>query len=195
MLPEDIERLPNDSGGMYALFLSFPSDQELGFYETTLTLSQLKHNIQSLISRLLETYMSSRYHGTLKSGQTGRHLRQSLVILAKLDNVNNYIKTFDEKMKIAKSPDELRLLAALIRGLFDALPPIYIGIATEQSLRTRINQHSAGATGFSDRLASANLSRSDLRCRIYPVPTALTHLLEEYELIVQNTFFPALSEA
>jgi len=77
---------------------------------------------------------------------------------------------------------------------FDVAPPVYIGIASRQSLGARLEQHLAGKTGVGERIKKLGLSWRYFEFRCTTLESEAGTKLTDLEKLLQTIFKPQLSE-
>lgn len=194
-LTDDLHKAPSDRGGLYAFYARFPSDRELGFCDPRISIAEVRENISSQMVYFLKPHFDRSYNGLLVDKRKSKHLRQNLIISGRTDSLEKRTAHILKIMASLTSKQDLQILTLSVRELSTNLPPIYIGMTAEQSLRTRIGQHLSGQTGFSHRLTESGMYIHDIDFRYIPTTSAFNLLLPKIERILQSAYRPILSEA
>jgi len=193
-LPEERDSVPRDVGGIYQFRVRFPSNFELGLVDDKSDVSTAIANLQDFLERVSPTFQLPTLDGALRSSGIAKHLRQHFLVRAEAQNR----KPPSSFLEHIYPKNEYTLGAAMsvidvIRDAFTMAPPLYIGIAAEQSLGMRLDQHLANTTQLSERIKSVGLSWSMIEYQCIPIHDLTTIDMRKLEMLLQSIFKPKLS--
>jgi len=192
----DVPKVPTSQGGLYSFSVRFPSDYELGLSSArTLAVESVTDLIATTLDRYREVHDTSRLLGFLQGFRAGEHLRVGYRIYARNSTSTSPGQLF--RSFVSSEPkvdlDVLRRIIAVLRTLCSGLPPLYIGMASRQSLRARLDQHLSGSTQFSQRVSKSEIEWTELIYSCIAIELPFEGHLRNLEKIVQALLKPPLS--
>lgn len=191
-LNADVDLVPDNKGGIYYFKLRFPNNYELGLSGDSISEAQ-KTNLLNHLNRFKKILIDQKYTGILVDNKKGLHLRGGYQMEAIYRDFVEANELFYDVLNIDLSDDLLHHMIDFIRDMFNSLPPIYIGMAVEQSLQSRLKQHIAGETGLLSRISKYQFSVSDLSYHCLPLPENYDRNHRDIEKLLQNLFKPKFS--
>lgn len=183
-----LSRLP-PSGGIYAFHIRLIRRATVGLLIPDASkedLRRARNKLLLLLDRLVELEARLHFSGEIHEiGHYEHHGRR--VELKGSVTVTDYLKRVINRLPWADVPQFIRVLESVPTFL----PPLYIGIALDQTLQSRYEQHkrafSAGPSDdtFGGRVAASGLAWNDLIFSIAPQPNlrltdTAVELLEDY---------------
>jgi hypothetical protein len=194
-LPEDASRVPRDIGGIYQFCLRFPSDYELGLHHVAVNVGAARDHVLKFLSEVSLLFGGLGLTGFLRTPAQARHLQVQFDITGKRldtkwcnERIAHYLR---DSMRDAPAA---RAATKVLRMVFETAPPVYIGIASRQSLGARLEQHLAGKTGVAERIEKLGISWRYFEFRCTPLESEVASNLTELEKLLQTIFKPQLSE-
>lgn len=191
-LPHESNTAPAYSGGVYFFNIRFPSDYELGITGKTIDLPATRGLINMKVQNLLSAIFSGSLFGCI-SDKKAEHLHASFEIIAERSDQTKTSQLVANQLQNLTSPELLLDLTQVLRVAFDQLPPIYIGLAWQQSLHDRLQQHLTGQTALLTNLKNFNLSFYDLFFSCLPVKLDRRSDLRDLEKTLQSILKPIFS--
>lgn len=193
LIPDEIRKVPADSGGVYSFTLRFPTNYELGFYTEEFDTARIARNIRHKLADIDRAQHGSEYFGVIRERYTARHMARSYEV--KMDDRESRSRAalFGAVVRDNLTKEELSLVAHSLRQSFLFSPPVYVGLAQRQSLRTRLQQHLNGDTQFAQRVRDGGYSWRDFNYRYIAIGQLFNDLSPEIERLVQALFKPQLS--
>ncbi len=191
-LTSDIDQVPETKGGIYYFKLRFPNNYELGLCDGNVEHDN-KINLLAHINKFKKILTDQNYFGDIIDNKKGLHLRNGLKINAVYIDFNKVDDLLFNVLDCQMDNDLILNIVEFMRGMFDSLPPLYIGMTADQSLQSRLKQHVSGETELIDRISYFHLSMSDLTFHCLPLPENYPGKHREVEKLFQNIFKPKLS--
>jgi hypothetical protein len=192
-LPREAGSVPT-SAGVYRFAVRLPTDYELGLTDSNVDIIRavdvLKRKLNSL-SRALHTRILM---GSI-ADQKQSHLQMAYEIVGTASEQHTPAVLFDNVAEEISNVDELRDAIRLIRALVGELPPVYVGITVERTLRTRLLEHLDGSTGVLEELDRCGLSWTDIKFQCMAVPFYNRPVMRSIEKLLQHLHRPAFSKA
>jgi hypothetical protein len=179
-LPLEVDSVPDTQYGVYAFRLSLPNDTQLGLTSSA-DPAVLAEDLARRVARIRWALSDLLLNGQMSSNQA-THMRQVFSVSANPVHptaqegfVLQLIGELGGDLKAVKSA------ASVVRYALELSAPIYVGMTSRQSFRIRLDQHMAGSTQFSDRLAKLKIGWSDLKFVIRPfhVPAKAVRTAEQ----------------
>jgi hypothetical protein len=194
-LPDEVDRVPRDLGGIYQFCLRFPSDYELGLLRTQPDLESVRALLLRYFAETAPLFGLVGLIGELRSPAYAHHLR----VVFTIDGKRTDTSAISERMaayllRTTTCVKDTLMTTAVIRKAFDIAPPVYVGIAAEQSLAARLNQHLSGSTNLAKRIAEFGMSWNHFEYRCSPLPVDSGPVIADLEVILQGIFKPQLSD-
>ena len=183
-LPSEADKVPISSGGIYLFTLRFPTNYELSGENNE---DLLRFNIRKYLSMLSDTKLS----GTLSDPEKARHLHDHYSLSANVQLETCLSVALDDTVLSTIPTKEL---ISLLQDFFFFLPPIYVGLAYDQSLSERLSQHLGGQTQFSSRLRDSSLSWHELYYYCMPIENWNRTQVRYVETLFQAYAQPKLSQ-
>jgi hypothetical protein len=198
-LLSESDLVPKSVGGLYFFKLRFPSDFELGIEwgsETQVDIAKLIRVANRYYLHAFDLAGSAQLEGDLREVERAAHLQSYFKVAAKRRVPDEALALVEQNLKQAsKDQHQLRATLRATRAFFDQLPPAYVGMCSRQSLFDRLTQHTAGTTGFANRIRDTGLGWNDLQFYAFPLEefsSTDTRLLEK---LFQSLIRPSLSIA
>lgn len=189
----DISEIPDQLGGFYCFRLKFPGAFELGLSN--------EDNIPRGIENLRRAIV--RYSSAIKKGELSGVLDNSGVQGVRADHLRVKYSVAMERVDTLSYDEVERLIDACLEGVFpvidlvkyfdfavQCIPPIYIGIAYDQSLRSRYSQHKAEGSLFRLRLKDLGLYWSDLQYSYNAQDNLPKKIFSHIEKVLQDITMP-----
>lgn len=189
---EEIPAVP----GLYAYYISFLSRRSLGLFHGSVVSESDISNAKLILARKFKQFLAlrkeRRYEGSVRDAQRYTHISPS------------YNVWLEENFAAAPIDALLAMDDATFLSAVDVLEstlllqsPVYVGIAIDQTLRDRCQQHrsdfykGAGNSGFGSRLKKFGFEWADLVFVASP-SRAYGNELREVEKAVQLLINPIL---
>lgn len=145
----------------------------------------------NLVSPLFGTLSMA---GFARSGAIAKHLQVAFELnFRRVDSLRSAKLITRLLGRNDLSEDALRTTCRVIRTAFLAAPPLYIGIAARQSLRSRLQQHIAGDSGVARSLSAAGIPWRYINFRCTVLAGIDEREFRALEKLVQTVFKPQLS--
>jgi len=193
LVPDEIEYVPYDKGGIYSFNPRFPSDYELGLLDKSFDINRVTINIKNKIEEIDQLINENRYSGVLNDQMDVRHLRTVLNVKVETSFQNIVSELLNDVIQPQDKKIEIIEVTKVIRGAIAMSPPIYIGMTRKQSLRRRLEQHLGDTTQFSERLKKTKFSWHDLYYNYEIVNHFFLERTPKIEKLIQYLFKPSLS--
>jgi hypothetical protein len=133
--------------------------------------------------------------GSVATGHLGRHLRTSYRISCDRSDIEVTRQNLMELMNSCGEDEaEVRRVTRAMRLAFSSAPPIYVGLAVNQSLRARLDQHLSGNSVVSREIERYGLSWTNIEYRCVTLGTSSLPRVRALEQAIQSIFKPTLSE-
>lgn len=190
---EDIPLVP----GVYAYYVSFMSRRSLGLFQGECVASDDIQNAKRILEKKFKRYLALRkqrqYRGKIRDGARHGHLSPSYEV-----ELEENFSELPLRALLAMKDKEFINALDMMESTLLLQPPVYVGIAVDQTLRDRCLQHKSdfelGSEGssFGSRLRKMGLEWSDL---IYVARASKSYgaELKEVEKAIQLLVNPILS--
>lgn len=193
-LPDEREEVPRQSGGIYQFSIRFPSLYELGLTSSSPNVDRVATAMTAYLCRVAPAFGIRDLNGFLNSAAQGTHLKTTFKVHATRHDLAQLHATIRNVFSSpAQTVDDIRAIASAVQFAFQMSPPLYIGIASDQSLGVRLDQHLSGSTHLATRLQSIDLEWRHLEFRCVPLPQCDRMAIRRLEKLLQATFKPTLS--
>ncbi len=194
-LPDELALIPANSGGIYAIFCEFPDDRELGIRPDQDDWDLVTRNMLKALERRRRLFEDRSLTGTLvHRADDAKHLRREFKLDAR--TAHPVIAPAVVSRLAASTTEKYAAfcyLTRLCRNTYTLCRPIYVGVASEQSLRTRLEQHLQADSPLSTRLQEYQIPWSQTACNYLELPAANKHMARDLERIIQYICTPPLS--
>lgn len=186
--------VPADSRGLYQFVLRFPSDHELGLTDTTRSACAIYDPLNSLLGVLGRLRYEQTVKGYAEDDRASKALRQRYSISLEHELLEEPIKTFFSSLEVNMPASTMRELIGVVRSVWNMHAPlIYMGITTEQSFKTRLDQHLSSSSPLSQRLSRLGIPWHYVRMDCYSITgNSITHA-ERLERLLHFVTKPELS--
>lgn len=186
--------IPTDRGGVYFLRMRFPSDYELGVYEGVPSdLSRVISLCSGAIERAVALLIPDQLEGTLHEQGKASHLKVEYRVGAGATR-NHNVKELVEVLLSGPDPYlTLSTVLEMLRHFFNQLPPVYVGMTSQQSLADRLEQHLSGTSGLAERLAKHRIDWNELWYGYMPLEGVESTEMRALEKMFQMIIRPPLS--
>jgi len=164
-VPQDLTLVSDTKTGVYCFQLRFPSSAELGIGDKSISLDTVKENILDKLDAFDQALNFQKMRGSFRDeARKGMHMLSLFEFNGNSRKLNPVTNLFNDAQKsgLLSTEDEVKMYIEISARMIDVLPPVYIGIATEQSLRTRLKQHLAGGSSVLEKLIEYDLSWPDV---------------------------------
>ena len=193
ILKRDLDNVPKDCGGIYLFFPRFLDNYEIGLKDASKGLSPSQAQlVVEKVNRLLEMSYRSQYLGVLRDGKAPHIGKDLELACTHTSSVQFQSAVSTEELETLKG-DRLLSTLEVVRGAVASLSPIYVGMAQEQTLHTRILQHIDGETSLLSFLKEYHLSFNDTRLQVAYGSSFSKDLTRLYERIFQAVLKPVAS--
>lgn len=194
-LPEDSDRVPRDRGGIYQFCLRFPSDYELGLSRPEPNLESVKQHLHLFIVDVSALFGLVGLTGEAHSLASARHLRVAFSLTGRRTDTKDMASRMSLYLARTMGTVEMALMTtSVIRKAFEIAPPVYVGIAANQSLGARLDQHLSGSSHVAKRIHDLGLSWNHFEYRCSPLPVDAGPIMSDLETVIQGLFKPQLSD-
>ena len=194
-LPMDLVEIPENDCGIYIFRLRFPSDYELGLKEVDMrtigmVLGRIEKRLEIFHSILNDSDYSGHIEGPVSSNG---HLKAHIKLKGKTKKMASISEYLSRITANISEVDALISITSAFRSIVEKSPPIYVGIAQKQTLRSRLSQHADYQTHFAKRLRKAGLAIDDLHLEFHALSSKLLNSVGDIETLVQYLFKPTMS--
>ncbi len=186
-LPSEIYKVPDNVGGIYFFTLRFPTDYELGVY-TDIEFLKIKKNLMNFLDTFAFINSSKELDGIMKNSKA-IHL-QTIFSLNAIENISIMPSGILNEITTANK-EELVELIFILRSTLQFSKPIYIGLAKNQSLQTRLKQHISDQSNMHKFMHVNKLNWDMIQYNCFPLKN--TKLLRQIEKLLQNLVKPEFS--
>lgn len=161
-MPHQLDLLPVDRPGIYFVRLALPPKHELGLLRIpgeSWDCIEFRVGLSEILKRFSNALNKFVARGSLIDGYA-RHIGRFIDVTAASRERDSITENVFLTLESASHKECCELYSFLCDALAH-LPPVYIGISSERSLRHRILEHIDGVSTLQDKLMSANLIWDD----------------------------------
>ena len=157
--------MPANQTGVYWFGLVIPAAHEIGLLPERLPDDRARARLEltSTLDRFARVYGDNKLSGRLRDSRH-RHLAVALDVHAVAHRLIEPGHFFSRWMQSAADADVGEMLRNL-RRISECLPPVYVGLAHEQSLADRLRDHLEGRSNLLGHLKRTDLHWQDLYYR------------------------------
>lgn len=197
ILPNEVNQVSKDAGGIYFFTIRFPSDIELGLRKSTVSRSDIKKLLVKKLDNYHKAYSIVDFKGEFNNFKAD-HLTDSYKLLAAFAPKKLPSDIVEELIKTETDFEKIKKLISILRLSLDFAFPLYIGITAKQSFYDRLVQHLNGESNVLTALTECNLSWQDLYFCCFPFEKsedmAIKDDLRSIEKLIQCIFKPRFSQ-
>jgi hypothetical protein len=192
-LPVDANLVPSNQTGVYWFGLTIPAPHELGLEATNSAEEQSKGRraLSTLLDRFSRVYCDSELVGQIRDVKHP-HLAIAMDVVATACRLTKPSEFLDPWLNSTNGNDAASLLSAL-RAISASLPPIYVGLAYQQSLLDRLNDHLDGRSNLRSHLSRTGLDWQDLYFTCVEIQTLDKRSYRVLEMTLQSLYRPVFS--
>lgn len=193
LLPRDAGNVPSKAG-IYRFVFRWPSNYELGISGDNKNIEQAIILLSLKLDRIASAINSQKLTGQI-SDKKQKHLRSIYKIGA--CDYSGFLPSgyFEDMVDQIDNEEDLLESIDIVRKLIGELPPIYIGITVERTLKVRLKEHLEGLTSVKANLEYHRLSWSDLKFQCMPVTFHNGAALRKIEKLLQHLHKPVFSKS
>ena len=155
-LPNGISKAPENIGGVYAFFLRFPSNLELGLLSEDVDLYRTKELILKQLSLVENGLKRFPLKGKLSDLKTGEHMRLNYALNANPIARSSSVTELS-RLDVWNSFENQLMLTDMLRQSVATCKPLYVGLAEKQSIRERIISHYELRSTFGRQVKQNNI--------------------------------------
>lgn len=197
ILPNEVNQVSNNAGGIYFFTIRFPSDIELGLRKSTVDRDDIKKILVKKLDNYHRAYSIVNFSGEFNNYKAD-HLTDSYKLLAAFAPKKLPSDIIEELIKTETDFNKIRRLISILRLSLDFAFPLYIGITVKQSFYDRLIQHLNGDSNVLAALTECNLVWQDLYFCCFPFEKdedlSIKDDLRNIEKLIQCIFKPRFSQ-
>jgi hypothetical protein len=192
-LPADASLVPANQTGLYWFGLSIPAPHEVGLGSNSSAEEREKAQIQlsAILDRFSRVYCESELSGLLRDKRHS-HLSVAMDVTAIARRIVEPSHFLNPWLGGADDTEVFALLSAL-RRISASLPPIYVGLAYDQSLSDRLSDHLDGRSNLQFHLSRSGLQWQDLYYTCITIESLDKNIYRLLEKTLQSLYRPVFS--
>lgn len=192
-LPADANLVPENQTGVYWFGLSVPAPHEIGLGSSNSVEERAKAQSQltTILDRFSRVYCEWELFGQLRDKRHA-HLSVAMDVAAVARRVVEPSQFLNPWLGKADDAEVIALLSAL-RRMSASLPPIYVGLAYDQSLSDRLSDHLDGRSNLQSHLLRSGLEWQDLYYTCISIDSIDKDIYRLLEKTLQSLYRPVFS--